>query len=852
MHQRIHKGVRPFQCTPCGVFFRQKAHLQKHQKTQGHLQATELYEKKKREGTLGEAGVNNNTPSASATSSSLGNGNENGDDGLIIQTEDSEIGMAGSSSPAPVVESSSGGSSLTGLPQPAASAAAAAADSSSAEDDVSPTSSSPPISSSSTAGRRSRFKSSPKRKQMRPQHHSPEPADADGSSGLHLHRQEENEDEERQEKILSLVDYNDLTHGYECGQCAFSSHDLAVLKSHVTEEHLSFEAAVYKCSECQITFSKEFNLRIHNRKHETSSQFLPCDHCEQVFKVPNKLIKHMEGVHSVCPSCGDRQEDKPSLLRHVDEVHGDHNRNTSSRSGGGFHTSLAQFSPLNSLSSKSERAAKMRKVDSLAETIRLKQLQNHATSTLNGNDPRRSPLTSPLGAPRRRKNDLSAVKALLAAAAVTEAAASKPLATFTHRDDQPPMSNQSVHDLLRLGKGENNNILSSLKLPPTVRLPTRPVSGMTPPPPSSPPPMSLPLTLPLPLPLHLPLPLPLPLPPHLLPSVPSLPPPPPSLPPNTALPPPGAVVGPGQQIRGEVSVTIMPTRPMSRSDDSGGDPEENGLDLSMGNKRRGGDDDEDENQVSTTAKEEYVNGGGGGVVSVSGGMPGASAPPFPTFPFPFGGILPPVPPGTDPSLAEHLMKLTAAGLPPPPTAVAPPPRIEDLTAKPLQAVTSSLNNLPSTSSHPYTVLSAMLGKPPFQPVFPGMANGIFPKQNGSSAPPPPPTVVAAAAAAVVAESSKDTTLELGEILNGRSIGERMIVFKCLLLQQIRNPSIAPTAARSSAILRASSPTSSICTPRIQSTRAKLAERPSRLNRTSRRTGRFTQVRTDRAKPACPF
>jgi hypothetical protein len=52
MHQRIHKGVRPFHCSPCGVFFRQKAHLQKHQKTQGHLQAMDVFEKKKRDGIL--------------------------------------------------------------------------------------------------------------------------------------------------------------------------------------------------------------------------------------------------------------------------------------------------------------------------------------------------------------------------------------------------------------------------------------------------------------------------------------------------------------------------------------------------------------------------------------------------------------------------------------------------------------------------------------------------------------------------------------------------------------------------------------------------------------------------------
>ena len=108
--------------------------------------------------------------------------------------------------------------------------------------------------------------------------------------------------------------------------------------------------------------------------------------------------------------------------------------------------------------------------------------------------------------------------------------------------------------------------------------------------------------------------------------------------------------------------------------------------------------------------------------------------------------------------------------PPPPSALvppAPPPaRIEDLTAKPLQAVTSSLSNLPSTSSHPYTVLSAMLGKPPYQPVFPSMANGIFPKQNGSAppAPQPPPPSGVAGAATVVAESAKETISGLGKRL----------------------------------------------------------------------------------------
>merc|ERR1712018_361632 len=75
MHQRIHKGVRPFQCAPCGVYFRQKAHLQKHQRTQGHIQASELYEKRKAEGLIQE-------PDTSAKKDELDNSETRSEDSL--------------------------------------------------------------------------------------------------------------------------------------------------------------------------------------------------------------------------------------------------------------------------------------------------------------------------------------------------------------------------------------------------------------------------------------------------------------------------------------------------------------------------------------------------------------------------------------------------------------------------------------------------------------------------------------------------------------------------------------------------------------------------------------------------
>jgi predicted HicB family RNase H-like nuclease len=655
MHQRIHKGVRPFQCTPCGVFFRQKAHLQKHQKTQGHIQATEIYEKKKRDGLV----TNEDTALSSGSSSLKGSGSP----GISLRPESVKS----------VDSNESSGLSLV------------------ADSTVSPMSSSNLHDSSgfsplsSTSGFHVRPKSSPKRKQAKPsQLLVSENNNEDHPTESEL-REEEPADSAAAEqpdcrvstsddKLNAFIDYNDVNHGYDCNQCTFASHDLSLMKDHVRDEHMAIEREdKLKCRECQITFSKEFNLRIHNRKHATSSQFLPCDFCEQVFKVPNKLIKHMEAVHSVCPTCGDKQEDKASLLRHLEDVHDE----LGSRKG--FHTNLLQFTPLMSTMSLENRMAKKRKVDSLAEVIRQKQEM-------------------------KSKESLSPTESAEAAAAATATSAnttSTILLPHKHRrkisrspdSRQPPTSitdaisasllnlqpqplSKISPELLHHKRSENNNVLSSLHanlkhmFPPSIKLPTKPVAGLTPP--VSPPP---------------------------------------------------------SQIRGEVSVTIVSQAREDGEEESENEAAENaGLDLSI-SKRRNSDS---EPEVSTTnrphltrvtpASEFYSR------LALAPHLPHPPhphqhpAPPPPHLPFPF---LPPIPPGTDPTLAEHLLKL--ASLQQRASGVLPPELPK-----------------PPTSS-PYTVLSAMLGHPPtphhYPTVFPGMPS-VF----------PPAAALAAAAAASTASS----------------------------------------------------------------------------------------------------
>jgi hypothetical protein len=152
MHQRIHKGVRPFHCLPCGVYFRQKAHLQKHQKTQGHLQATEIWEKKRRDGLINDDEDSGSQLGDAAAAPKRGphpRSGANVDEKDSVKSDDSM--------------SNSGNSSIYSENHPYSSS-----------NTIQPGMSSPMLMSSSGAGisigGRSRHKSSPKRKILMPQH----------------------------------------------------------------------------------------------------------------------------------------------------------------------------------------------------------------------------------------------------------------------------------------------------------------------------------------------------------------------------------------------------------------------------------------------------------------------------------------------------------------------------------------------------------------------------------------------------------------------------------------------------------------------------------------------------------
>lgn len=362
----------------------------KHQRTQGHIQASELYEKRKAEGLLQEQDTS-------------------------VKRDDSDNSETRSEEDSHSLNT---------------------ADSSSASNPE------------SEASKLEDFRPSPKRKQSHPQ-----------QSLQSFEDKLEIALNPREAQVNLNIEYNTQTHGYDCRQCDFSSHEHAVIKDHVLADHLR-EQADLQCKECMVTFTKPFNLKIHIRKHETSSQFLPCEYCEQVFKVPNKLIKHMEGVHNVCPTCGEKNADKAGLQEHMEKIHNEPKR--------GVHANLQHLSSLTSLFPAKQRVAmdldnrhaKMRKLDSLAEHIRAKQLQNaNGTNVINGNDNKMPPssLIPPEIVIRRRKSEMPSVRAI-----------------FDKRPEHFPFPRPGLESLVNqlnkinnhppLLKSENNNILSSPSL----------------------------------------------------------------------------------------------------------------------------------------------------------------------------------------------------------------------------------------------------------------------------------------------------------------------------------------------------------------------------------------------------
>jgi uncharacterized Zn-finger protein len=379
MHQRIHKGVRPFHCIPCGVFFRQKAHLQKHQRTQGHIQAVELFDKRRAEG-----GIIDHEP---------------------VPREDLEGSESLSEEGSPAVHSSS----------------------SSVNEDE--------------GVALAHIKTSPKRKQSHPQHslHHKYILRDDEDEGI------EEEDERlspREDIIRHSIEFNSLTQEYECRECDYSSEDHAATREHFELDHMR-DSTEYQCSECMLTFTKLFNLQIHQKKHETSDPYLSCEFCEQPFKAANKLIKHMEVIHHVCPTCGERADGKHGLLDHMEKVHNEIRK--------GIHINIQHLSNLSSLLPAKHRFdidsrhAKMRKLDTLAEHIRAKQLQNaNGTNVINGNDksgPHLDPMPRSLSL-HRSIDDHHYTKPGI-----------QSLVTQLHRSNSPLNLNL---------KSENNNILSSI------------------------------------------------------------------------------------------------------------------------------------------------------------------------------------------------------------------------------------------------------------------------------------------------------------------------------------------------------------------------------------------------------
>jgi len=107
---------------------------------------------------------------------------------------------------------------------------------------------------------------------------------------------------------------------FVCHICGLGLKSKANLRNHVMYFHTTERK--YNCNVCESAFKREFDLKLHMRRHMGSLDF-SCEKCGKAFPVKKALTKHMKTHLSeaekphVCHICGNRFTLKAFLINHL-------------------------------------------------------------------------------------------------------------------------------------------------------------------------------------------------------------------------------------------------------------------------------------------------------------------------------------------------------------------------------------------------------------------------------------------------------------------------------------------------------------------------------------------------------
>ena len=89
---------------------------------------------------------------------------------------------------------------------------------------------------------------------------------------------------------------------YACTQCEFRTAQRGNLRDHMLRHTQDGPPRPYQCEECSATFSKNYNLRVHRRQHETGPKRFQCARCPHTTNRLFDLRLHDAKKHIPQPS----------------------------------------------------------------------------------------------------------------------------------------------------------------------------------------------------------------------------------------------------------------------------------------------------------------------------------------------------------------------------------------------------------------------------------------------------------------------------------------------------------------------------------------------------------------------